>query len=40
MWVSPVGPIKISVAQAVDNHFDRIPGRSPKLVINMGPDIS
>jgi len=39
MWVSPVGPIKVGVAQAVDNHFQRIEGRNPKLVINMGPDL-
>jgi len=39
MWVSPVGPIKIGVAQAVDNHLQRIQGRNPKLVINMGPDL-
>lgn len=39
MWVSPVGPIKVGIAQAIDNHFKRIEGRSPKLVINMGPDL-
>lgn len=38
MWVSPVGPIKIGLAQAVDNHFRRAH-KSPKLVINMGPDL-
>lgn len=38
MWVSPVGPIKIGVAQAVNSHFDRMK-RNPKLVINMGPDL-
>ncbi len=40
MWVSPVGPIKVGVAQAVTSNLDRIPGGSPKLVINMGPDLS
>lgn len=40
MWVSPVGPIKIGVAQAVDNRFQRLHGSHPKLVINMGPDLS
>jgi translocation and assembly module TamA len=39
MWVSPIGPIKVGVAQAVDNHLARIKDRDPKLVINMGPDI-
>lgn len=39
MWVSPLGPIKIGVAQALDNHFNRIRQRRPKLVINMGPDL-
>jgi len=39
MWVSPVGPIKIGVAQPVDNHFQRVNHSSPRLVINMGPDL-
>jgi translocation and assembly module TamA len=39
MWVSPIGPIKVGVAQAVDNHLARIKDRNPKLVVNMGPDI-
>lgn len=39
MWVSPVGPIKLGVAQAIDNRFHRIKSRGPKLVINMGPDL-
>lgn len=39
MWVSPVGPIKIGVAQAITSKFQRIRGRQPKLVINMGPDL-
>ncbi|KTC86426.1 outer membrane protein [Legionella brunensis] len=38
MWVSPVGPIKVGVAQAMDNHFNRSE-KKPKLVINMGPDL-
>ena len=40
MWVSPVGPIKIGVAQPVTNSLARTPGSSPKLFINMGPDLS
>ncbi len=39
MWVSPVGPIKIEVAQAIDQNWQRMPDHSPKLVINMGPDL-
>ncbi len=39
MWVSPVGPIKIGIAQAVNNHFRFIKEKKPKLVINMGPDL-
>nr|HAT8712681.1 BamA/TamA family outer membrane protein [Legionella jordanis] len=38
MWVSPVGPIKIGVAQALDDRFNR-NDKKPKLVINMGPDL-
>ena len=40
MWVSPVGPIKVGVAQAVTHSLNRLQGNSPKLVINMGPDLS
>ncbi|MDP3561006.1 MAG: BamA/TamA family outer membrane protein [Legionellaceae bacterium] len=39
MWVSPVGPIKIAMAQAITGKFERIPNHSPKLVVNMGPDL-
>ncbi len=39
MWVSPVGPIKIAVAQAVNQRMQRVPDHSPKLVVNMGPDL-
>ncbi|QRN04346.1 BamA/TamA family outer membrane protein [Legionella sp. MW5194] len=39
MWVSPVGPIKIGIAQAVDSHFNRIKDRKPRFVVNMGPDL-
>ncbi|WED43716.1 autotransporter assembly complex protein TamA [Legionella cardiaca] len=38
MWVSPVGPIKIGVAQAIDHQFNR-SDKGPRLVINMGPDL-
>ena len=40
MWVSPVGPIKVGVAQAVTRNLNRAEDRTPKLVINMGPDLS
>lgn len=39
MWVSPVGPIKVGIAQALNNRFNNTEGRNPKLVINMGPDL-
>jgi len=38
MWVSPIGPIKAGLAQAVDNRFGRTSS-SPRLVINIGPDL-
>ncbi|KTD25020.1 outer membrane protein [Legionella lansingensis] len=38
MWVSPVGPIKVGVAQALNSHFNR-SDKGPRLVINMGPDL-
>lgn len=39
MWVSPIGPIKVGIAQPTDSSFHRLPGSSPRLVINMGPDL-
>lgn len=39
MWVSPLGPIKVGVAQALNNDLRRDKSQSPKLVINMGPDL-
>ncbi|MBA2651893.1 MAG: BamA/TamA family outer membrane protein [Tatlockia sp.] len=38
MWVSPLGPIKIGVAQAVDSHFNR-EGKRPKFFLSIGPDL-
>ncbi|HAT4434100.1 TPA: BamA/TamA family outer membrane protein [Legionella pneumophila] len=38
MWVSPIGPIKVGLAQSVDNKMERI-GHNPRLVISMGPDL-
>ncbi|WP_131781264.1 autotransporter assembly complex protein TamA [Legionella gresilensis] len=39
MWVSPVGPIKIGIAQAIESDFKMTSGKKPKLVINIGPDL-
>ena len=39
MWVSPIGPIKVGIAQAVNNRLDRVSDRNPKFVVNMGPDL-
>lgn len=39
MWISPIGPIKIGLAQAIDSGFQRIPDKKPRLVISMGPDL-
>lgn len=38
MWVSPIGPIKVGVAQEINNHWQRT-SHSPRLVISMGPDL-
>ncbi|HAT6979011.1 TPA: BamA/TamA family outer membrane protein [Legionella pneumophila] len=38
MWVSPIGPIKVGLAQAVNNQLERA-GHNPRLVISMGPDL-
>ena len=38
MWVSPVGPIKLGLAQEVDHSLQR-RGTNPHLVISMGPDL-
>jgi translocation and assembly module TamA len=38
MWVSPVGPIKLGLAQQIGNSFQRI-GTRPRIVISMGPDL-
>ncbi len=40
MWVSPIGPIKVALAQAMDHHIGRLSDLSPILVVNMGPDLS
>ncbi|MBA2649984.1 MAG: BamA/TamA family outer membrane protein [Legionella sp.] len=39
MWVSPIGPIKIGVAQAINNQFQRLNDTKPRLVISMGSDL-
>lgn len=38
MWVSPIGPIKVGLAQAVNNQLQRTSS-NPRLVISMGPDL-
>lgn len=38
MWVSPLGPIKVGLAQEINSHWQRT-SRSPRLVINIGPDL-
>lgn len=38
MWVSPIGPIKVGLAQAVNSRLQRVSS-NPRLVINMGPDL-
>lgn len=38
MWVSPVGPIKVGLAQEINSRGQR-SNHSPRLVINMGPDL-
>ncbi len=38
MWVSPIGPIKLGLAQEISQTFQRV-GSSPRLVISMGPDL-
>ena len=39
MWVSPVGPIKLGLAQALDDRFQWQRGTKPRLVISMGSDL-
>ncbi|WP_115707143.1 autotransporter assembly complex protein TamA [Legionella sainthelensi] len=38
MWVSPIGPIKVGLAQAINHRLQR-DSNSPRLVISMGPDL-
>lgn len=38
MWVSPIGPIKVGLAQAINSRWQR-DSNSPRLVISMGPDL-
>lgn len=39
LWVSPVGPIKIGVAQPVNQNFSILKDRRPVFVLNVGPDL-
>ena len=38
MWVSPIGPIKVGLAQAINGRWRR-DSNGPRLVIRMGPDL-
>jgi len=38
MWVSPIGPIKIGLAQTINARFER-QSKNPRLIISMGPDL-
>jgi translocation and assembly module TamA len=38
MWVSPIGPIKLGLAQELSRSFQRV-GTNPRLVVSMGPDL-
>lgn len=38
MWVSPIGPIKLGLAQEINQKFQR-QGASPRVVISMGSDL-
>ncbi len=38
MWVSPIGPIKVGLAQEIGNKAER-KSTNPRLVISMGPDL-
>lgn len=40
MWLSPLGPIKVGFAQAINNSFRRLNDSKPRLIISTGPDLS
>jgi translocation and assembly module TamA len=39
MWRSPVGPIKMAIAQPTDSRLRAMPDTGVRFVVNMGPDI-
>ncbi|MDF1677084.1 MAG: BamA/TamA family outer membrane protein [Legionellaceae bacterium] len=39
MWRSPVGPIKMAIAQPTNNRLNPLPDAGIRFVVNMGPDI-
>lgn len=39
MWVSPIGPIKIELAQPFNLQTNRFSHKNPRLVVSMGPDL-
>jgi translocation and assembly module TamA len=38
MWVSPIGPIKVGLAQPINRQFQKTKN-NPRLAISMGPDL-
>lgn len=38
MWVSPIGPIKVGLAQPINNRWQRTSS-NPRIVISLGPDL-
>lgn len=38
MWVSPIGPIKVGLAQPINNRWQR-SASNPRIVISLGPDL-
>lgn len=39
LWISPVGPIRVGFAQPLNNQWQPMMDKKPRLVINMGPDL-
>lgn len=39
MWVSLIGPIKVGLAQPLNDRFSRSNDHAPKFVVSMGPDL-
>lgn len=39
MWTSPIGPIKIGLAQPITSNFQRVAHSGPRIIIRLGPDL-